>query len=133
MDSKEEWRMIGEKIRLAREAKGLTQEQLLKRINNSDKVGRDEPKMSPSTLSLVENGKRKPRPATLQSITDALGIQFEDFFPELSDRKQFPMIARARIERSIVTYLNGDNTSARVVMDVLDLAAENSEKEANEE
>lgn len=74
MDSTEEWRHVGERIRQTREAKDLTQEQLLSKMEGKKKI-------SPATLSIIENGGRKPRTATLQKIAEALGVRFEDLFP----------------------------------------------------
>ena len=84
MESKEEWKKVGERIRQARDDKGLTQEQLLQRM---------EPKrMSPSTLSIVENGGResRPRSATIQRIADALGVKFEDLLRSEPEPEELP-------------------------------------------
>lgn len=74
MDSTENWLLVGERIRQAREAKDLTQKQLVNKMEGKKKI-------SPATLSIIENGGRVPRKATLQKIAEALGVRFEDFFP----------------------------------------------------
>ena len=74
MNEKEQRLSVGERIREARKDKGLTQEGLLEKM--------EEKAISPSTLSLVENGRRQPRSATIKKIADALGVRFEDLLPK---------------------------------------------------
>lgn len=79
MDSGEDWKAVGEAIRRIREKKGMTQEALIKKMEGA--------KISPSTLSIIENGRRraKPRASTLGTIAEALGVELEDLFPKMAD------------------------------------------------
>jgi transcriptional regulator with XRE-family HTH domain len=40
--------------------------------------------LSPSQISLIENGKRNPSAETLQGIATALGVEVGDLFPKVT-------------------------------------------------
>jgi len=63
--------MVGERLAELREQKALT----LHDLEELSGVGAD-------GISKIENGHRKPRPATLRKLARALGIEVEDFFRE---------------------------------------------------
>lgn len=71
---------IGKRIRQARGKSGLTQEEVVSKMELN--------KVSVSTLSLIENGRRKAHPKTLQTIADALGISVQELRPELAQPAQ---------------------------------------------
>jgi transcriptional regulator with XRE-family HTH domain len=64
---------IGHNVRRLREEKDWNQTELGFRAD-----------MSPSIISLIENGKRNPSTATLAKIADALGVEVVDLFPKVS-------------------------------------------------
>jgi transcriptional regulator with XRE-family HTH domain len=64
-------RMVGERLAELREQKALT----LHDLEELSGVGAD-------GISKIENGHRKPRPATLRKLARALGVEVEDFFRE---------------------------------------------------
>lgn len=55
--------MIGEKIKLLREKRGLTQEEL------AEKIG-----VSKSSISQWENGMKEPRMGMIQKVADLFGV-----------------------------------------------------------
>jgi transcriptional regulator with XRE-family HTH domain len=63
--------MVGERLAELREQKALT----LHDLEELSGVGAD-------GISKIENGHRKPRPATLRKLARALGVEVEDFFRE---------------------------------------------------
>ena len=63
--------MVGERLAEFREQKALT----LHDLEELSGVGAD-------GISKIENGHRKPRPATLRKLARALGVEVEDFFRE---------------------------------------------------
>lgn len=63
---------MGKLIRLAREARGIRQLQLARKV-----------RMSAATLSLIESGQQHPTPALARRIASALGLEVEDLFPEV--------------------------------------------------
>jgi transcriptional regulator with XRE-family HTH domain len=63
--------MVGERLAQLRERKALT----LHDLEELSGVGAD-------GISKIENGHRKPRPATLRKLARALGVEVEDFFQE---------------------------------------------------
>jgi transcriptional regulator with XRE-family HTH domain len=63
--------MVGERLAELREKRALT----LHELEELSGVGAD-------GISKIENGHRKPRPATLRKLARALGIEVEDFFRE---------------------------------------------------
>ena len=68
----DEWQPLGELIRHAREAKGMNQDELGRRVGTSR-----------STISLLEQGQVKyPRLPMLQGIATALGVPVTAFLAE---------------------------------------------------
>jgi transcriptional regulator with XRE-family HTH domain len=63
--------MVGERLAKLREQKALT----LHDLEKLSGVGAD-------GISKIENGHRKPRPATLRKLARALEVEVEDFFRE---------------------------------------------------
>jgi transcriptional regulator with XRE-family HTH domain len=66
---------IGHNIRRLREERGWNQTELGFHAD-----------MSPSIISLIENGKRNPSTATLAKIARALGVEVVDLFPKARRR-----------------------------------------------
>lgn len=62
-------KIVGDRIRILRSEKGLSQEEL------ADKAGID-----PSHLGRLERGERNPSLISLDKIIKALGVTFEDLF-----------------------------------------------------
>ena len=60
---------IGEKIKKIREAKGLSQKEVALAVN-----------MDQSQYSKIEKGKTDPTTATLQKITNAIGVSLAEIF-----------------------------------------------------
>ena len=61
---------FGEAIKRLREERGLTQIELSYRS-----------RVNPSTINLVEHGKRNPSTTTLSRIAEALDVDIVEFFP----------------------------------------------------
>lgn len=103
---------IGEKIRKARKAKNMTQEQLAERAN-----------LSWSFISRIECGKSYPRSDSLRRIADALDAQIEDFY--------YDMIPKEANETSIaiVNILNRmDERQLKLMLDIAGCILTNSSK-----
>lgn len=62
---------IGENIRRIRKSKEMTQKDLAAKLETT-----------PQNLAQYENGKRNPKPETLQKIADALGCDAFDLIPK---------------------------------------------------
>ncbi|NKY39644.1 helix-turn-helix transcriptional regulator [Cellulomonas septica] len=62
---------LGRRLRHARTARGMTLDQLGKAVG-----------VTPSLLSLVENGRREPRLALLRDLADALGVTVPDLLDD---------------------------------------------------
>lgn len=62
---------VGEKIKKFRKERGLTQKDLASRLNTT-----------PQNLAQYENGKRNPKPETLQRIAIALNIDMQYLLPD---------------------------------------------------
>ena len=60
---------VGQQIKQARKAKGLTQKRLGEKLGVAD-----------STVTLYEKGKQNLTIETLQKVADALGVTVGDFF-----------------------------------------------------
>lgn len=65
---------LGQNIRAAREAAGLTQIQLAERVSG----------LTQPTLSEYETGVSEPRLATLQRIAAALRVDYRSLLPQAS-------------------------------------------------
>lgn len=61
---------IGQKIRVLRESKHMTQEDLAYQA-----------KLDYSYINQIENGKRNPTVKALEQIAKALGVEVKDLFP----------------------------------------------------
>lgn len=75
---------IGNKIKILRKTRGLTQEQLSDKLN----IGR-------ATISNYEIGRRSPHIKELELIAEALGVTLDYF--GLGNQSTADLIARARI------------------------------------
>lgn len=62
-------KLVGEQIRILRQNRGLSQEQLALRAN-----------LNTTFLGQVERGIKKPTIETLEKIVTALDVNFQDFF-----------------------------------------------------
>ncbi len=81
---------IGRRLRHLRTAQGLTLDDLGRRVG-----------VTPSLLSLIENGRREPRLALLRSLADALDVSVTDFLnPEPPSRRAALEIALDRAQHS---------------------------------
>ena len=60
---------LGERIRLIREARGLSQERLAEKSN-----------LNTSFIGQIERGNKKPTIASIEKIVNALDITFEELF-----------------------------------------------------
>jgi transcriptional regulator with XRE-family HTH domain len=80
---------VHDKIRLIRETKGLTQEQLAEKLD-----------MSPSAYGDIERGDSDIKLSRLEKIAEAFGIKLSELF-ELSEKGSF----------NIINSLNPDNQS----------------------
>lgn len=94
---------FGEKLRQAREAKKLTQEEVVERLGKKDITA----------ISEYENGKRRLAAYELQDYASALGVPvsyfFEDVLPEddleIALVEWFRMLPGERAKRRIFTYM----------------------------
>lgn len=73
--------MFGDKIKKLRETKGMTQSDLAKKLNISDK-----------TVSSWENGTRLPRMGMVESISEILGVSKSDLF---ENKESQPLVEQA--------------------------------------
>ena len=74
MDIGERLQYVVDKIKSIRIKKGISQMELSFRSN-----------LSQSFIANIEKGKKQPSVLTLIRIADALGVNPQDFFPELFD------------------------------------------------
>ena len=65
---------MGKLLRLAREARGLRQLDLARRL-----------RISSGTLSLIESGQQQPTAELARRIAAALGLEAGDLFPETEE------------------------------------------------
>lgn len=79
--------MLGIRIAELRKTKGITQEQLAGKME-----------ISPKYLSSIERGKENPTLNTLISLSESLGVNFEDLF-------RFIQIENLSKRKSLVTSL----------------------------
>ena len=79
--------MLGIRIAELRKIKGITQEQLAGKME-----------ISPKYLSSIERGKENPTLNTLISLSESLGVNFEDLF-------RFIQIENLGKRKSLVTSL----------------------------
>jgi len=79
--------MLGIRIAELRKTKGITQEQLAGKME-----------ISPKYLSSIERGKENPTLNTLISLSESLGVNFEDLF-------RFIQIENLGKRKSLVTSL----------------------------
>lgn len=92
---------VGGKIREAREAAGLTQEQLAERSN-----------ISGNAISRYETGESEMRIGTLFKIADGLGISPEElmperFFDEVTEVKEITrlLFSMNETDRSVIMHM----------------------------
>lgn len=84
------WKLeIGLKVRAAREARGMTQEQLAEAINQATR-----------TISYLETGKKMPTLTTLLQVASALRRSLEAFLPSTSGEEADPVIVQAEARLS---------------------------------
>lgn len=87
---------LGEHIRLLRQNRGLSQEQLALRAN-----------LNTSFLGQIERGGKKPTIETLEKIVNALDITFEEFFSferNIDRKKDTAIIDKIAFELNGRTY-----------------------------
>jgi transcriptional regulator with XRE-family HTH domain len=84
---------LGEMLRQAREAKGLTLQQL------ADKTGLDI-----ATISLLERKPRDPKISSLRKLSDALEVSVGFFMSTEDQNVEFPVaLRRQALQRFLVT------------------------------
>ena len=95
-------RYLGERIQRARQAAGLTQPQLSKRMAHADKEGRG---VSAAVISLYERGVNKPGPRELRLLCETLRVTpnillygDEDPFRGRTELARYGGIAKAEAE-----------------------------------
>lgn len=71
--------LIGDRIKQYREAKEITQQDMVDALKNKDCV------MSRETLSKIENGNRSVSAVELSKICDVLGVKIEDILEDDND------------------------------------------------
>lgn len=70
---------LGQKIRLARQRAGLTQEDLAARISRT-----------PESISNIERGQQEPGIKTVQSLAKALGLPLSELFEPFEELAMSP-------------------------------------------
>lgn len=65
--------ILGKNIRKYRQLRGLSQEELMEKIE-----------IDPSSMSDIECGKRQPKPETLMKIVKVLNISYSELYEENS-------------------------------------------------
>ena len=85
-----DWRMLGERIAVLRDERGLTQQQLAERVN-----------LSVVYIGFLEQGKRHGTMDTYLLIANALGITMNDLLKDYLEPGSLAMSER------IVTILSG--------------------------
>lgn len=76
---------LGQKIRLARQRAGLTQEDLAARVSRT-----------PESISNIERGQQEPGIKTVQSLAKALGLPLSELFEPFDELAMSPQ--RAQME-----------------------------------
>ncbi len=107
---------LGQKIRIAREASGITQEELAKEIG-----------VEPPTVSRWETGAFRPRPETIQKLAAILGRKTDwllgiDASNNDEVRKEFKEIAKKHErlnENKVKTMMSGQEFFADEIRELL--------------
>ena len=80
--------MISDNIKRMREAKGLSQKEVISAIG-----------MGAAQYSRIENGKTDPSISTVEKIAKALGITMAELFTDSNDLKEVNSLNKTLIER----------------------------------
>ena len=88
---------VNEKIRLIREAKGLTQEQVAEKLE-----------IAPSTYGDIERGENDPKLSKLQKIAEALEIKLSELF-ELNEKGTLNMINCSDFDKKNKVYIGSSS------------------------
>lgn len=88
---------VGKSVKLARQQKGLTQESLSQAINKAVE-----------TISNIERGKTAPSLATLEDISNVLGLPVQHFVSDHGTRRSDGRQALTLELASIVEQLSDD-------------------------
>ncbi len=98
-------KMLGERVREIREAKGWTQREI------ADRVGIDD-----YYISRLENGHINPTLATLQKLARALEVEVRDLFPSARSEFKVPPLRLDRDLKKVVALWHGLNQEHRQLM-----------------
>ncbi|QTE21030.1 helix-turn-helix domain-containing protein [Polaribacter cellanae] len=80
--------MISDNIKRMREAKGLSQKEVISAIG-----------MGAAQYSRIENGKTDPSISTVEKIAKALGVTMAELFTDTNDLKEINSLNKTLIER----------------------------------
>ena len=80
--------MISDNIKRMREAKGLSQKEVISAIS-----------MGAAQYSRIENGKTDPSVSTVEKIAKALGVTMAELFTDANDLKEINSLNKTLIER----------------------------------
>ncbi|QTE21038.1 helix-turn-helix domain-containing protein [Polaribacter cellanae] len=80
--------MISDNIKRMREAKGLSQKEVISAIS-----------MGAAQYSRIENGKTDPSISTVEKIAKALGVTMAELFTDANDLKEINSLNKTLIER----------------------------------
>lgn len=95
-------RTLGQNIRAARLAAGMTQRALTKAIGNT---GNLLPHEGDSYISRVENDRHEPELTTIHRMADALKVGFTDLVPSLKGGQWEPSTLRQQREMKDISQL----------------------------
>lgn len=100
--------MIGDKIKRVREAKGLSQKEVISSIG-----------MGAAQYSRIERGKTDPSISTVLKITKALGVTMAELFTEEQDLKDISTFEKSLMERvALIDSLNKEEQ--KTIFSILD-------------
>lgn len=100
--------MIGDNIKRVREAKGLSQKEVISAIG-----------MGAAQYSRIERGKTDPSVSTVEKIAKALGVTMAELFIEAKDVRDISTYDKTLMERvSLIDSL--DKEEQKTVFSILD-------------
>ena len=94
---------IGDKVKKAREAKGLSQKEVAMSL-----------KMDQSQYSKIENNKTDPYLSTIEKITEAIGVSMEELFAADKLFKDISSFDKSLVERMQLIELLEENEKKSV-------------------
>lgn len=100
--------MVDNNIKRIREAKGLSQKEVISAIG-----------MDPGQYSRIENGKTDPSISTVEKIAKALGVTMAELFTDSEDIKEVHTFDKTLMERvALIDGLNKDEQ--KTIFTILD-------------